>query len=238
MKRFVVLGLVIISIVFIYYGRSIYMPIINKVKEKNTVKTITDKLESKVKNNLKTHFERLHLDSFPSEILLIAYKEEQKLQVYTKILGNHELLKEYPFSASSGKLGPKLAEGDKQIPEGIYKIEYLNPNSSYYLSMKVNYPNTFDRKKGKSDGRTNLGSDIFIHGKSVTVGCIPVGDNAIEELFILVSKAMKKGVKVIISPRDFIANHQYPRIENIEWEEELYDIIYKELIPMKMRVQN
>ena len=60
-------------------------------------------------------------------------------------------------AAFSGTLGPKLREGDGQIPEGIYGIGYLNPNSSYYLSLKVTYPNASDRARAKKDGRTNLG---------------------------------------------------------------------------------
>ena len=88
-------------------------------------------------------------------------------------------MRTFPFQGFSGTLGPKLREGDGQIPEGLYRIEYLNPNSSYHLSLKIDYPNAFDREKGRSDGRERLGYDIFIHGKSVTVGCIPIGDEAI-----------------------------------------------------------
>ena len=69
---------------------------------------------------------------------------------------------------------------DGQIPEGIYGIGYLNPNSSYYFSLKVTYPNASDRARAKADGRTNLGGDIMIHGQAVTIGCVPVGDDAID----------------------------------------------------------
>lgn len=110
--------------------------------------------------------------------------------------------KKYPMTAFSGRLGPKLREGDGQIPEGIYGIGYLNPNSSYYLSLKVTYPNASDRARAKKDGRTNLGGDIMIHGKAVTIGCVPVGDDAIEDIFYLANAVGIKNVSVVIAPYD------------------------------------
>ena len=74
-----------------------------------------------------------------------------------------------------------------------------------------------------------MGGDIFIHGKSVTIGCIPIGDEAIEEVFVLTQKAINNKVKVIISPKDFRNNKEYPQINSIDWEKELYDKIKNEL---------
>ena len=108
----------------------------------------------------------------------------------------------YKMTNFSGKLGPKLREGDGQIPEGIYGVGYLNPNSAFHLSLNVSYPNAFDRARSMEDGRENLGGDIMIHGGGATVGCIPIGDDAIEEVFFLAAKAGRKNVTVIISPYD------------------------------------
>ena len=108
----------------------------------------------------------------------------------------------YPKTANSGTLGPKLREGDRQIPEGIYGIEYLNPNSSFYLSLKVSYPNASDKKRAKADGRTNLGGDIMIHGKAATIGCIPIGDDAIEDVFYLANAVGIRNITVVIAPYD------------------------------------
>ena len=166
---------------------------------------------------------------FPKEIIIVAFKEEKILQVYAKNNNEIKKIKEYPFTAYSGKLGPKLKEGDRQIPEGVYKVEYLNPNSSYYLSIKVDYPNSFDKLKTKLTRVQDMGGDIFIHGKSATIGCIPIGDEAIEDVFLLTQKAINNNIKVIISPRDFRVNSNYPKIEGIDWENELYEIIKKEL---------
>ena len=206
------------------------MPVINKFMDKETVETILNKIENKVSERLGMRIGTIgYKMEFPKEIILVAFKEEKILQVYTKDDSGIKLLKEYPFTAYSGKLGPKLRDGDRQIPEGIYKIEYLNPNSSYYLSLKLNYPNEYDKAKTKLSSIDEMGKDIFIHGKASTIGCIPIGDEAIEEVFVLANYAISKGIKVIISPRDFRKDDDIPEIENIDWEEELYTLIKDEL---------
>lgn len=163
-------------------------------------------------------------------VRLIAVKDARILELWARKAGAPwAQLRTYPFTAYSGGLGPKLREGDGQIPEGVYGIEYLNPNSSYHLSMKVDYPNVFDRAKAKADGRTRLGGDIFIHGKAVTIGCIPIGDAAIEELFYFVATAGKAKVRVVIMPVDFRCGATAPEIAGIGWEAELYAAIRAEL---------
>jgi murein L,D-transpeptidase YafK len=104
--------------------------------------------------------------------------------------------------AASGRAGPKLRQGDKQVPEGIYRISYLNPNSAYHVSMRVNYPNRFDRRMAKKDRRQKLGGDIMIHGKKSSAGCLAMGDEAAEELFVLAAQTGNRKVKVIIAPSD------------------------------------
>ena len=224
----IILGL--LGIAFLKFGRSVYVPIANKLKGKQTVESVINIMEVDVRKRLETNLKFSGYQSdYPKEIILIAFKEEQKLEVYTKDKNKLQLIKAYPFTGFSGKLGPKLKEGDKQIPEGIYEVEYLNPNSSYHLSIKVNYPNEFDKSKTEFKNLKKLGGDIFIHGKSVTIGCIPIGDLAIEEVFLLTQKAINKKVKVIISPRDFRINPVFPVIDNIGWEKDLYQRISQEL---------
>jgi murein L,D-transpeptidase YafK len=210
------------------------MPIIIKLRGKESIESRVAKIQNKV-------WERIEYDlgiagykmDFPKKIILVAFKEERILQVYSNDFYGIKLLKTYPFTAYSGKLGPKLEDGDKQIPEGIYKVQYLNPNSSYYLSIKINYPNEFDKSKSKLSNIADMGKDIFIHGKSATIGCIPIGDEAIEEVFVLTQKAINYKVDVIISPRDFRTNPNFPNIENIEWENELYALISEKLCQLK-----
>jgi murein L,D-transpeptidase YafK len=226
----IILALAILGILFFKFGRNMYMPVVNKLKGKETVEQVINKIESDVWNRLQMNLNLAgYKTDYPHKIVLVAFKEERKLQVYSNDYNGIKLIKEYPFTAFSGKLGPKLKEGDKQIPEGIYEVEYLNPNSSHYLSIKVNYPNEFDKSKTHLSRHLDMGGDVFIHGKSVTIGCIPIGDEAIEEVFLLTQKAINNKVKVIIGPRDFRVNPAYPEIEGIDWEEELYESIEKEL---------
>ncbi len=198
-------------------------------KKRETVESIQKQYEEVVWERVASDFKKEGFQTFPKKIMILAFKEEQTLEVYAKRDTTWHLVKSYPFTGFSGKLGPKLKEGDYQIPEGIYKIGYLNPNSSYHLSAKINYPNSFDKEKAKEMGRSKLGGDIFIHGRSVTIGCIPLGDRAIEELFIMLIHGKKAGVKVVISPRDFRKNKVFPKIEKVDWSKELYTNIKKEL---------
>ena len=138
-------------------------------------------------------------ESAGGKLRILVFKNERSVEVHAP---GWKAPRIYPMTAFSGSLGPKLREGDGQIPEGIYGIGYLNPNSSYYLSLKVTYPNASDRARAKADGRTNLGGDIMIHGKAVTIGCVPVGDDAIEDIFYLASAVGIKNVSVVIAPYD------------------------------------
>ncbi|WFB36313.1 L,D-transpeptidase family protein [Kiritimatiellota bacterium B12222] len=168
------------------------------------------------------------------EIVIVALKAERTLEVYgRKTTGPSTLITTFPFTGFSGETGPKLREGDKQIPEGLYRVEALNPNSSYHLSIKLNYPNAFDQQMGKQDGRESLGSDIFIHGKTATIGCIPIGDPAIEELFLIVNRIGITQVKIIIAPCDFRQGLPYPEIDKINWETELYSQIHHALLNLQ-----
>lgn len=168
-------------------------------------------------------------------LYLLAFKLESRLEVWEEQNDVLQLKAEFPFTASSGVPGPKLCEGDKQIPEGIYEIEYLNPKSKYHLSMKLNYPNAFDREMAMLDNRENPGSDIFIHGGAESVGCIAIGDEAIEQLYDWVSEIGKEQVLVCIAPYD-LRLHQCVTVDISMpvWTEELYKIIMEHLKKFKI----
>lgn len=127
-------------------------------------------------------------DTHTMRIFLRAFKQEETLEVWAKEAGKktYVLLKTYPFCSTSGVLGPKRREGDLQIPEGLYSINHFNPESSFHLSLGIDYPNASD--KLRSD-RTHPGSAIYIHGNCVTVGCIPITDDLIQEVYILAVEA-------------------------------------------------
>lgn len=140
----------------------------------------------------------------PEAITLVGIKDERALELYARPHGGAwTFVHRYSVLAASGEPGPKLRKGDKQVPEGVYAISFLNPQSRYHVSLRVNYPNAFDRKMAEHDGRTALGGDIMIHGKNVSAGCLAVGDTAAEELFVLASQVGLANAKVIIAPTDF-----------------------------------
>ena len=98
--------------------------------------------------------------------------------------------------------GPVEKERPRQVPEGLYRLTWLNPNSAYHLSIKIDYPNAFDRRMAEREGRTNLGGDIFIHGGRASIGCIAMGDEVIEELFTLVQETGLSRCRITIAPTD------------------------------------
>jgi hypothetical protein len=201
--------------------------------DERAIAQVIEAIEQPVLLRLQPDFHRTGLQPSPAsfkQLALLAFKQERRLEVWSRAdNGRWVLFKTYPFTAFSGRLGPKLREGDRQIPEGIYRIDYLNPYSSYHLSLKVNYPNDFDKAMGELDGRQELGGEIFFHGNAVTVGCIPIGDVAIEELFYMVHRAGMQNVTVIIAPADLRRSNIVPAIAEIGWETALYQQIAGQL---------
>jgi hypothetical protein len=140
----------------------------------------------------------------PERFLLVGFKLERELQLLAYGPGRGlAFIRSYPILGASGTLGPKLREGDGQVPEGVYGIVYLNPNSVAHLSLALSYPNEYDRARAVEDGRDALGGDIMIHGGSTSVGCIAIGDEPAEELFVLAVDAGFEDATVVVSPFDF-----------------------------------
>lgn len=152
---------------------------LNEQKKYQRVRTaIEDKGELISKTLLEANLSAEKLN-----VLFVAYKYEAVLELYAKNKNesSYKLLKQYDIVQSSGVLGPKSSQGDRQVPEGFYHINRFNPFSSYYLSLGINYPNAAD--KLRSDAK-NLGGDIFIHGSFVTIGCLPMTDDKIKEIYL------------------------------------------------------
>ena len=156
------------------------------------------------RDRLRPHFERAAVAYPPDRVVLVGLKQERALEVWCgDAPGRLARVRTYPILGASGTLGPKLKQGDRQVPEGLYRIESLNPNSRYHLSLRVNYPNAFDRRMGAADGRRRLGGDIMIHGGRGSIGCLAMGDEASEELFVLAAESGTGNIRVILSPVDF-----------------------------------
>jgi hypothetical protein len=205
----------------------------NLVRQRVAKRTVNDRLAefgTAARNRLKPHFQSAGVAFPPENVVLVALKDEKVLELYAGLGTQRKLIHRYPILAASGGPGPKLREGDNQVPEGIYRIESLNPNSAYHVSLRVNYPNEFDRAQAAKEGRTNLGGDIMIHGKSVSIGCIAVGDAAAEELFTIAADVGLKHLTVICAPTDFRKRKEVAAPTNSQsWVAQLYQRIAAEL---------
>jgi murein L,D-transpeptidase YafK len=176
----------------------IIMPVLQQTSFKETqlkhnrVKTAYEEKEAVVKE----YFTEKKLSYQKFQIFIRAFKKEQTLEVWIKETGKEEfeLLHTYDFCTTSGTLGPKRKEGDLQIPEGIYHINHFNPQSNFYLSLGLNYPNTSDKILSHA---TKPGGSIYIHGNCVTIGCIPITDDRIKELYVLAVEARNNGQEKI-----------------------------------------
>ena len=170
-----------------------------------TIEDVLRFLDPHVYHRLRPAFQRAGISMPPEQLTLLALKEEKRLEIYAADgSGGHRFVLSYPIFAASGTAGPKLREGDKQVPEGFYRIELLNPNSQYHLSLRVNYPSPTDIAQASRDGRdpSVLGGDIMIHGGAESIGCLAIGDSAVEELFVLAARTGLDNVQLIIAPRD------------------------------------
>ncbi len=176
---------------------------------------------------LQPAFQRAGVPYPPAEVALLAFKDTRVIALHARAGPDDpwQYIKTYPVLGASGKPGPKLIEGDRQVPEGVYKIELLNPNSRFHLSLRLSYPNEFDRRMGAADGRSDLGSDIMIHGGSLSIGCLAMGDEAAEDLFILAARSGKENFRIIIAPTDF--REEPPRL--IMHEPRWVSMLYAEL---------
>jgi hypothetical protein len=201
-------------------------------------KTVSDRLAEfgdAVHARLQPRFREIGVAYPPRKLVLVGLKQERQLELWVSD-GSHDFryLKTFPILAASGTSGPKLKEGDRQAPEGLYKIESLNPNSRFHLALRVNYPNDFDKEHGRRDGRTNLGGDIMIHGGAASIGCLAIGDQAAEDLFVLAAETGIKHISVILTPLDLRIRDLPPNSPPFpSWTPDLYADIRKALASLK-----
>lgn len=123
-------------------------------------------------------------------LLVRIFKQENELEVWLRTgSGRYRRFRTYPICSRSGTLGPKLKEGDGQAPEGFYVVNarQMNPNSRYYLSFNLGFPNAYDRSWGRT------GSYLMVHGGCRSAGCYAITDDAIQELFTLARLAFEHG---------------------------------------------
>ena len=171
--------------------------------------------------NLIIEFKEKNITWPPSDIYIRSFKAELVLELWVKEGDEFKLFKAYPVCKGSGILGPKIKEGDRQVPEGLYLIDRFNPVSAFWLSLGINYPNKADLFRSTNN---KPGGDIFIHGNCVSVGCLPMTDSIMNEIYILAVLAHNKGqenIPVHIYPYKFSllknTTHNYNRNNSDLW---------------------
>jgi len=137
----------------------------------------------------------------PARMLFRVFKAEDDLEVWAASKRDEKLVHvaTYRICYKSGEPGPKRRQGDLQVPEGFYYLDMYNDHSAFYLSMRINYPNASDKVLGY---KPNLGSAIMIHGNCVSIGCLAMSDERIQELWVMTNAMRKKKRKVRV--------HLYP----------------------------
>ena len=122
-------------------------------------------------------------------VFLRIFKLESELEIWMQKDGRYRKFATYPICLWSGRVGPKLREGDRQAPEGFYAVtkEELNPNSRWHRSFSLGFPNAFDRAQGRT------GSFIMVHGGCQSVGCFAMTNDVVDEIWQLVTAALDQG---------------------------------------------
>jgi murein L,D-transpeptidase YafK len=145
---------------------------------------------------LRRMFDEKKIPYPPRAILFRAFKKEAQLELWASAEPGDALalVRVYAICATSGVLGPKRKFGDVQVPEGFYELDWFNPQSNFFLSLHISYPNSADRILGS---HANPGGDIFLHGNCVTIGCIPITDDGIKEVYWLAVQVHAAGQRHI-----------------------------------------
>lgn len=208
-----------------------FMEVMHLLQKNQTIADRVVEFEKVVYDRLLPAFDAVDVSYPPAKVTFVGIKATRLLEVWVAGPDDHwKHLKDYPILGMSGRLGPKLKEGDRQVPEGLYRVESLNPNSRYHLSLRVDYPNEQDKSYGRLDGRDNLGTDIMIHGKDCSIGCLAMGDPAAEDLFILAEQTGIENISILLTPVDFRKTELPANMPPVPaWTGEVYEALRREL---------
>ena len=207
--------------------------IVLKLRGRSTVADRVAQFGPVVRQRLQPYFQKKGVSYPPQKLIIVGLKSEKQLQVYAANSGSPmKLIRTFPVLAASGKPGPKLRFGDLQVPEGFYRIDSLNPNSAFHLALHVDYPNEFDRAQAARENRGALGGQIMIHGSNASIGCLAMGDEAAEDLFVLAAETGIENIEVILSPVDFRVRDVPKAAPRPAWIANLYSQIKAALIKL------
>lgn len=237
-KRSLVLGLVLLTsllalLLLLPSVRNVGDLLWTRLQARSRKRSVRDVLRvygPAAQRRLRPFFVRAGVPFPPRRVVFLGLKKEKKLELWARGKRQRRLryIRTWPVLAASGHRGPKLREGDSQVPEGFYRLTWLHPNSWFHLSVKLNYPNRFDRKHARREKRRRPGSNIFIHGKQVSDGCLALGDKAIEEVFVMLARTGLRRSRIVIAPHDPRVSALRPRRVDPQWLRGLYRSITRE----------
>jgi murein L,D-transpeptidase YafK len=205
-------------------------PIPSSSRSTAAINRVKPQLESQLKTR------NLH---WGSPLFIRIFKESNELEVWLQKGTAFSHFKTYPICYFSGKLGPKLQQGDGQSPEGFYFVTptRMNPASTFHLSFNLGYPNHSERDLGRT------GDFLMVHGDCVSIGCYAMTDAQIEEIYALASAALEHG-------QPYFRVHSFPfrmtsermtKAAGSRWHafwknlKEGYDVFEKTLLPPDVR---
>jgi murein L,D-transpeptidase YafK len=187
-----------------------------------TVATVLKKYEPAVRQEFEPICKARDIVYPPKGIQLLAFKQEKQLELWgANSDTDFQHLATFPIVGMSGGPGPKRKSGDHQVPEGFYRLTTLNPQSGFHLSIRVDYPNTEDIQHA-TVARQYMGGDIYVHGREASVGCLAMGDPAIEKIFCLVAQSDPEQRNILIAPRDYRLEPPERTQLADEWLRDLY----------------
>lgn len=195
---------------------------------------------TKVREKLKPVFSAHGVSYPPKEMTWVALKQEKVLLLFAKDgSGKQRQVLSYYIIGQSGGPGPKLKEGDMQVPEGFYRMPSFHPNVIAHMALDVDYPNEEDRAHAIGEKRKNVGRDILIHGSRWSSGCLAMGNVPMEELFVLAYDCSLKNIKLIFAPCNLLV--QKPNVDfkkQPAWLPSLYTRIAAALKQLPIDITN
>ncbi len=197
----------------------------SKLKNQNKYKRVRQ-ARARKGEAIEALFKKAEISYPPAALFLRVFKQEDQLELWARKRDrSYQLIKSYAVCMKSGSPGPKRRSGDYQVPEGVYRINRFNPHSSFLLSLGLDYPNKSDRIRGR---RSSLGGDIFIHGSCVTIGCLPLTDAEIEELYVIAIDTKNRRIPIHIFP----ARMEPKQMEALYKEHPKHKAFWAELLPI------
>ena len=171
------------------------------------------------------------------------FKQEKRLEVWMQPAGGaFKLFQSYDICYHSGRLGPKLAEGDHQAPEGFYRVglQQLNPNSRHHLAFNLGFPNAYDESLGRT------GSVLMVHGGCTSTGCYAMTDPIVDRIYAIVEAALLGGQEAVdIHAMPFVmSDAALSALEPQPWLDfwrnlkQGYDLFEADRIPPKVGARN